>query len=269
MADPVRVGTVSAIWRYPVRSLRGEALAETAVSELGLPGDRAHAVIAAEDGHVAAAAKEPRTWAGLLGFEARLAGDASAHGAAPPVELRHESGEVLRSDAADFDARFSTLLGREAHLWAGDCRGALSHAARHGQGEQGVPEPPYPSAPLHLLTTSSLAAAKAHHPDGCFEPVRFRPNLVVDTGEAPVFAEAGWVGGRLHVGDAVTLHVFKECERCVLTTLAQDGLPKDTQVLKTVTTHNGTNMGIYCAVPRPGTIRVGDAVSFEPAEASG
>ena len=46
----MEIGTLAAIWRYPVKSLRGESLPETAVEPDGIPGDRARALIV-RDGH--------------------------------------------------------------------------------------------------------------------------------------------------------------------------------------------------------------------------
>lgn len=259
------VGRVESLWRYPVRSMRGERVPRTAVSKLGIAGDRAWSVVDPADGRIATAAKRPRDWASLLEFDARYLQEPGSNDArAPAVELLHQSGARLNSEDAGVEDRLSELLQREARLHAGDSRGALS-AAAVAREDASAPEPPYASAPIHLLTTSSLRAAEKLHPQGRFELVRFRPNVVVDTGDAPEFLEASWVGGVLRIGDTVAFHVFKECDRCVLTTLPQAGLPKDPAILATAVQHNRTFLGISCSVPEAGTLREGDPVLFDPA----
>lgn len=260
-----RVGRVQGLWRYPVRSLGGERVTETRLGPLGVAGDRAWSILDPGDGHMATAAKRPRDWAGLLGFSARYLREPSLGDArAPDVELRHESGTVLRSDAGATAGELARLLGRKARLHAGDAQGALSAAAT-AERDPGAPRPPYASAPIHLLTTSSLCAAKRLHPAGAFEIARFRPNILVDTGGAPEFLEAGWVEACLRIGDEVVLHVFKECERCVLTTLPQPGLPRDPHILATAVGHNRTFLGVSCSVPSGGVVREGDPVVLEAA----
>ena len=256
----MQVGRVESLWRYPVRSVRGERMAEARLGALGVAGDRAWGVVDPADGNIATAAKRPRDWAGLLAFDASYVSEPGLDDAtAPAVELRHESGAVVRSDADGAEAELSRLLGREARLHAGDGRGALS-AAAVAKEDESLPAPPYASSPIHLLTTSTLRAAEELHPEGDFSLPRFRPNIVVDTGDAPEFLEAAWVDAQLRIGDEVVLHVFKECERCVLTTLPQPGLPKDPKILATAVKHNRTFIGISCSVPTGGVVREGDAV---------
>ena len=246
-----------------MRSLRGERVSKAGLGALGVAGDRAWSILDPADGHMATAAKRPREWAGLLGFDARYLSEPTLRDErAPDVELRHESGFVIRSDAEDTAPALARLLGRPAQLHAGDSQGALSAAAT-AKRDPDAPKPPYASAPIHLLTTSSLRAAERLHPGGAFEIARFRPNIVVDTGDAPEFLEASWVEARLRIGDEVVLHVFKECDRCVLTTLPQPGLPRDPRILATAVEHNRTFLGISCSVPAEGTIREGDAVVLE------
>ena len=62
---------------------------------------------------------------------------------------------------------------------------------------------------------------------------------------------------------AVVLNVFEEAERCVLTTHPQFDLPKDLRILRAITVHNRTQMGIYAGVAREGVIRVGDCVRLQ------
>jgi uncharacterized protein YcbX len=93
-------------------------------------------------------------------------------------------------------------------------------------------------------------------------------NVIVKT-ERPGFVENGWVGHELGFGGGVRLNVALLDPRCVMTTLAQDGLPQDTDVLRTLVGHNRVQVGdlgkfpcagVYAVVAAAGTVRVGDRV---------
>jgi len=116
-------------------------------------------------------------------------------------------------------------------------------------------------AAIHLLTTATIDRLRELYPQGRFEVRRFRPNLVVapDSG-AKTFLENAWVGQTLAIGDEVRLQVTGPCSRCVMTTLAQGGLPNDPGILRTTAQHNDANVGVYAAVVRGGRICRGDRV---------
>src|SRR5881628_2242139 len=69
MATQTELGRVGSLWRYPVKSMMGEELNAAGVSERGLRGDRAYALVDRTDGKVATA-KNPRKWPSLFDFRA-------------------------------------------------------------------------------------------------------------------------------------------------------------------------------------------------------
>jgi uncharacterized protein YcbX len=77
------------------------------------------------------------------------------------------------------------------------------------------------------------------------------------------FAEDGWVGHTVAIGTDVKLSITRQCGRCVMTTLAQGDLPKDTGILRTAAEHNRAKVGVYAGVVRGGKIRRGDRVTIE------
>ena len=245
--------------------MAGEVLDRVEVGKLGLAGDRAFGVTIPDRFEMVGAAVSPRDYGDLLRWRARYLAEPSLEGALPELELIAPDGSVLAGKADECEEAFTealtTSFGRSLVLWSGDARGALSMAARAGQdGGDAVPKLPYPAAPLHLITTASLCEARRLQPEGDFAVERFRPNIVVDTGEEGGFLEADWVGKSLRIGEAVTLGVFQECERCVETTLPQGSLAKDPAILRTIVEHNNQNLGIYLGVADTGEIRVGDTV---------
>jgi uncharacterized protein YcbX len=77
------------------------------------------------------------------------------------------------------------------------------------------------------------------------------------------FVEDAWIGQTVRIGDEVQLSITGPCPRCVMTTLAQDDLPRDVGILRTAAQHNQANVGIYASVLRGGAIHRGDPVNLE------
>jgi len=89
--------------------------------------------------------------------------------------------------------------------------------------------------------------------EGRFESRRFRPNFVIETApDAGSFPESDWEGKVLSIGHEVQIKITGPCGRCVMTTLEQDGLPKDIGILKTAAKHNQARVGAYASVVRGG-----------------
>lgn len=265
------LGTVVALWRYPVKSMLGEELNATDVGRYGLLGDRAYALIDCSDGKVASA-KNPRKWPTLFDFRAVLA-DAPIPGRkAPPVRITLPDGTTVSSDQPEVHGVLSKALNREVKLSAladlpavtaeeywPDIEG-LDH--RDTVTDFGLPEGTFfDAATAHLLTTPTLDRLRALYPKGRFEARRFRPNIIVNLADAEAgFAENEWIGKTLAIGTAVRLSITGPCPRCVMTTLAQGDLPRDTGILRTAAQHNRANVGVYAAVLQSGRIRRGDSI---------
>jgi hypothetical protein len=119
-----------------------------------------------------------------------------------------------------------------------------------------------------VLTTSTLARLNELRPESRFDARRFRMNVIIDT-EQEGFVENDWIGRDLEIGDRVQLRVEMADPRCVMPTLAQEELPKDTEILRTLTRHNRIQVGdagrfpcagAYAVVEATGTLRIGDSV---------
>lgn len=272
-ASQTVIGSIVSLWRYPVKSLQGEELNATEVTERGLWGDRAFALVDRADGKVASA-KNPRKWPSL--FDCRAAFVTPPHGQQPlpAVRITLPDGTSVASDQADRDAVLSAALGRAVSLHSAVPERPILE--EYWPDIEGLPQrdtvtdEAMPSgtffdlATVHLLTTATLDRLRQLDPSGRFEVRRFRPNIVV----APAASEAGfieesWVGRILVLGDAVRLRITKPCPRCVMTTLAQADLPKDAGVLRTAVQHNHGHVGVYAQVLQGGRLRRGDAVQLE------
>lgn len=117
-------------------------------------------------------------------------------------------------------------------------------------------------APIHLLTTASLAAMARVNTSAAWDVRRFRPNLLVET-EPGIegLVEADWSGRTLRIG-ALTLECWIPAVRCGMTTHPTDGLPKDPSVLRSIVRDAGQNLGVYGAAANTGRVAVGDAVEL-------
>src|SRR6266699_5422362 len=102
-------GSVVSLWRYPVKSMMGEELNRAEVTERGLMGDRAYALVDGSDGKVASA-KNPRKWPQLFEFRAALT-DAPRTGLkAPPVRIALPDGAIVNSEQPDIHEILSKVL---------------------------------------------------------------------------------------------------------------------------------------------------------------
>lgn len=288
----VVVGRVAELWRYPVKSMQGERIQASALTDRGVLGDRAYAVVDTVTGHVASA-KHPRKWRALIQCSARyLESPADSSSPPPPLELTLPDGARIRSDAPSVHRRLSKALGREVRLVTTVAAGTMREAdrtpaERAGAGETITVEPLslgappgtfFDYAPIHLLTTATLNRCRELYPGGQFAVERFRPNLLIDTGAAPAgFFENGWLGGDLTLGNAARLRMIDPCPRCVITTLGQHRLDPDPKILQTIARHNavasltllpGTMLhavaGVYGSVITPGPVRQGHPVTWTP-----
>src|SRR5690606_12705414 len=87
--------------------------------------------------------------------------------------------------------------------------------------------------PLLLVTTGSLRTLAGLAPESAIDVRRFRPNVLVDTGDADGWPELDWIGRRFRLGSA-TVEVYVACPRCVMVTHEVAGLPGDREVLRTI-----------------------------------
>ncbi len=116
--------------------------------------------------------------------------------------------------------------------------------------------------PLHLLTTASLAAMARLNPAAAWDVRRFRPNFFIETnGGIEGLAEADWGGREIRVG-GLTVRCEGPTVRCGMPTHAQEGLPKDPSVLRTIVREAEQNLGAYASPANSSHVAVGDAVEL-------
>lgn len=249
---PLVVGTLAQLWRFPVKSMAGEALAESAVGRHGLAGDRRYAFI--------------RPHLQRSGFPWLTIRE--------KVELVHYSARFADPSQPD---RSVTLVTNPAGLERDVVDPAL--CAELGEGVTMIKQDVgvFDTAPLSLLslqTISSLAAlvSRAGAPDQpSLATLRFRPNLVVDVDPAATggaaFPEDEWVGRLLQIGEpgrGLTVRIDARDQRCVMINVDPATGARDPAILRTVAAERQARLGVYASTVSPGHLAVGDQVMLLP-----
>ncbi len=279
------LGSVAALWRYPVKSMLGEELESVDVTERGFVGDRGYALVDVFTGKVASA-KHPRKWARLLECRAAYIEPPRRLERLPPVRIWLPDGSQIDSSHTDINQALSSTLGRDVILmstpppdasyeeeWP-DIEGMPYRGMITEQelGDGTMPGLFFDGAVVHLLATATLNQLQELAPEGRFAAQRFRPNIVVaGASEAQGFTEDAWLDRVLALGDEVRLEIIAPCIRCVMTTLAQGDLPADPGILRAVARHHRVGfpgygalpaVGVYASVVQEGIVRRGDVVRF-------
>ena len=262
------LGTIAAINRYPVKSMMGEEL-NACAGHVRRAGRRPGVRLVDGDGRIGTA-KIQRKWAPLFRSRARYLAEPNGDGLVP-AEMTLPDGARVMTDEPGIDERLSELLGFERAADHGQAAGpeagvGADHQARSRsrparRSTSRSPNGFFDLGSLHLLTTSTLDTLRSLNPAVRFEPRRFRPNFVVQTPAGRTgFFENDWPGKTIAIGDDVRIRVMMPTIRCVVTTVAQDDLPSEPDVLRTAAQHNSANVGVYAMVEQGGMVRRGDEV---------
>jgi uncharacterized protein YcbX len=236
--------------RWPVKSLGGERLAASRLDRRGLGGDRAYALLDRRQG------REGR-WLTIRQAPGMLAWSAAYPQAPddrldpadpPPPTLRAPDGTVWAWDDPGLDQALAADLGVAVRR----------HRDLGGQQDlQGSV----------LVTTEASRRAVAEALGRPVELRRFRTNLHLEL-DAPAFAEEGWEGGRLQVGE-VTLALAHPCARCVIPTRDPEDLSRWPELLRWLHRRRRGLFGVNARVVAGGRVRVGDRARVtEPATPS-
>lgn len=285
---PELVGAIDSLWRYPVKSMRGERIQESWADDRGLIGDRAFAVVDETTGKVASA-KNPRLWRRMLECHARYVTEPKIGHTLPLLEIHLPSGETVLGDDEKASARLSEFFERPVQLLQVAPAGStyedywpdIENLSPEGHRDTITNEPVSRLAPagtffdmsaFHLITRQALEALGAATPSSQIDVQRFRPNVMIQCSPAAAgFPENAWVGRTLYCAKGVALKVLMPTMRCVMTTLAQAELPADPRILRALVENNmvpvpGTGkypcIGIYASLARKvslgGVVTVGD-----------
>ncbi len=227
-------GRVAALWRYPVKSMGAEPLAEIEVSWHGFAGDRRWAFV--------------RSGIERSGFPWMTIRERSNMGRYLPSfadpSRPDDSRTVVRTPGGDELDVVDPALAAE-----------LGEGVRVIKQDRGV----FDAMPLSLISTQSIAALGGLVGSE-LDPLRFRPNLLIDASEP--FEEEAWVGRVLRVG-GMRMRVDQQDERCVITTVDPVTSERNPAVLRAIAQQRDACIGVYGSTVTPGVVAVGDPVVLE------
>lgn len=230
------VGRVLGLWRYPVKSMGAEELAEAEVSWHGLAGDRRWAFI-----------RNDAVDSGFPWLTLRDRGDLNhyrpslvdpARPDRSPTVIRTPSGVTL--DIGD------PALGAE-----------LGPGVRVIKQDRGI----FDTFPLSLIITQTIARL-GELVGVQLDVQRFRPNILVEAADEAPFAEDTWVGCVLRIG-GMRLRVDKRDGRCLVITIDPVTTERTPAILRAVARDRQGCLGVYGSTVEPGRIAVGDPVLID------
>ena len=259
---------VTALYRYPVKSLGGTGETTLDVEPWGPAGDRRWAVVDEQGAKLTA-----RTVSQLLRVRAQTVPGEGVRLTAPsgrsllvrephlgplvPVPFRNLD---RATDAGDVAGRFlSAVLGRPVRLVWQASPDARAVPERNG-GLPGERVSLADAGPVLLTSERSLAQVQEWaEDDSALSMLRFRPNLVID-GDVP-FAEEAW--SSVTIG-ALSFRCQQACDRCVMTMIDPETLAQGKEPLRTLARHRKrdgkTWFGVRLVPLGRGAIAVGDPV---------
>jgi uncharacterized protein YcbX len=258
------VGQIESLWRYPVKSMRGEELEEAFVGFSGVYGDRLFAFRSSAC---------PQGFPYLTGREqsqmllhrprfrdpdkaARPPNQAEAEALAPglnplfadaadlAVEVETPSGEVLRIDDPALTRRLTERMGDGHHLTLMRSERAMTDCR-----------------PISLFSIQTVRQL-GEEIGAALDKRRFRANVYLDLGSAPGFAEDGFVGQRLRLGAKVVIAILERDPRCKMITLDPDTAEPSGAILRQVSRAHDGMAGVYGAVLVEGMVRPGDEIAL-------
>src|SRR6266852_184227 len=258
------IGKVDSIWRYPVKSMRGEELDEAFAGFSGVYGDRLFAFrsAASPKGFPYLTAREQRK---LLQYRPRFRYPDKA---ARPINLAEAESMApglnpVSADAPDLMVDVEAPTGETLAI----DDPALIRRLR--DGVSGAPDLTLVRSdramtdcrPVSLLSVQSIRHL-GEEIGTLVDQRRFRANIYLDLNAASGFAEDGYVGRSMRIGSKVVISILERDPRCAMITLDPDtGEPKPEFLRQVAQAHKGM-AGVYGAVLVEGTLRKGDAVEL-------
>jgi uncharacterized protein YcbX len=246
----MEVGRVSAIFRYPVKSMAGELLDVARLGWHGIEGDRRFAFrrLADKSGFPwLSASKLPQL---LLYKPLRLDSNANnENGELLPTHVRTPDGKEYGLQSDELRQEISSRFGSDVELMN----------LKHGIFDEAC------ISVISLGTVQGIERGSARDIDRR----RFRPNIVIETNSTEPFAEDAWVGRTLIFGEGssgpappAAIGITMKDERCVMVNFDPDTAEKDSEVMKTVVRMNENYAGVYATVITAGELRVGQVVTL-------
>jgi uncharacterized protein YcbX len=232
---PRVLGRVTALFRYPVKSMAAEPLQQVEVSWNGFDGDR--------------------RWAFIRGGLVR-SGFPWLTIRENPSMWKYEPYFANTGDPNHSTTMVRTPSGNEYDVVDLALASELGHESTVIKQDRGV----FDAMPLSLISHQSIRALESSVGKE-LEPRRFRPNIVIDAIDGGDGPEDSWISETLTIG-GIQMRVDKRDKRCVMINVDPKTTHRDASVLRAVAQEREACLGVYGTVAKRGMIRVGDSVSI-------
>jgi uncharacterized protein YcbX len=254
------IGKVDSLWRYPVKSMRGEELDEAFAGFSGIYGDRLFAFrsSASPKGFPYLTAREQRR---LLQYRPRFRYPDKAARPTNLTEAESMGANPLSADFSELMVDVETLDGETLAIDNPALIDALradidqKHQLTLMRSERAMTD----CRPVSIFSLQS-ARQLADETGMPMDKRRFRANVYVDLASARAFAENEFVGRSVRIGPKAVVSVLERDPRCMMITLDPDTGEKEPAILKKVAQAHDGMAGVYGAVLVEGTLHKGDPV---------
>ena len=228
----MELGRITAIFRYPVKSMAGQLLDVANLGWHGVEGDRRFAFRRLND-----------------------------KGGFPWLTASKLPELILyRPFGSDGNVQVRTPDGNEYELASDELREEISHRYGSAVESMNFKHGIFDEASVSVISLSTVQGIERESGRD-IDLRRFRPNVVIETNNAEPFAEDKWVGRTLVFGDnGPAVRITMRDERCVMINLDPETAAKDSEVMKTVVRLNENYAGVYGTVVNVGELRVGQVV---------
>lgn len=258
------LGTVESLWRYPVKSMRGEAMTEAFIGFSGVYGDRCYAVKNA-DARKGFPYLNATAHPQMLRYRPQFRSpERAAH---PPnlMEAMNIAPGVNPANAEPGDLMLDVVTPSGAVVAVDD----PALLAMLGEGLRGEPRLTLVRSdraltdcrPVSLMSLQTIRQVEAEL-GFRLDQRRFRANIYVNLAEHDGFAEDAWVGRRLRIGASVEIMILERDPRCMMISLDPDTGEHTPIVLRNIAKAHANFAGVYCAVLVEGVLTQGDSIDL-------
>jgi uncharacterized protein YcbX len=256
------IGKVDSLWRYPVKSMRGQEMEEMFAGYAGVYGDRLFAFVSdgSPKGFPYFTGRNQRR---MICYNARFRDPIRATAPSNLREAEENGAWPLPASAMQLGIEVETPDGKSLEIDDPSLIDSLRYGTEHShsvtllRSDRALTD----CAPLSLFSLQTVRQLQEE--SGVpIDKRQFRANVYLDLPELAAFAEDEFVGRSLRLGSKVVAQVIKRDGRCMMITLNPDTAEKSPEVLKAVAQRHEGNAGLYAAVLTEGVVRKGDPVEL-------
>lgn len=237
-SETIEVGTVKELYRYPVKSMKGESIEKSHVYWYGLDGDRRAAFVRGDN-----QSKFPwltgRQISHLLQYAPYFTQPNNVLGS--PIYVKTPTGADLPITSLMLQQELAAAYGHPV---------ALINIGR------GI----FDTLALSVMSTATAQALGSLFGQP-LDKSRFRQNIIIETGDNWPFLEESWLGNRLEFGKSgAHIRLNQRIERCSMINIDPETAVRNPAILKMVAQERDNCVGVGASTEKTGMIQVGDVV---------